>query len=610
MASSRCRSGSGPLPKTPLFPTIEMRSSIQSLVASGQAFGTLLVGGAGPGTELPLLRSLGAGRAVLVEPVPASADRLEQLVDAGRNEQVVRAALVPEAAQSAALHLVNQPQHSSLREPEGLYSLFQGLKSTGSVPVEARVFADVIDGLELDPAQPNLLLLDVPGMTHELVASLDAERLTRFSTVLVRGTDEPLYAGDTEIGQTIAMIEAAGFAVADVDQDAIFPFRSVLLARKPGVLEAAARKAAAARLDELVAELESTRQAKAHLEKRAVQAENRNQQLEAQAVEAAAAQAARRSEADAREEELTLAWQTATYERDALGKAMSEAEGRIQGAFEALDERTAAATALEAALNALAAEKARLEGEKVALAAELGECAAARDQRLQERESALKRVETLTERIIAAERAQHALSVELAETAKARDLRLEERETALKRVEALAARLAEQEQVSESWKQQVITLRGRVSELSTAIADASDSAGLAVRLQTLRENDLAELQRRYVTLSTTHENQNALLEKLATRLVAANEYFQRLAHTAAVTDAGARATRTVAGPGAAPRLATTKAPARRVTAKAPARPAAAKAVPPTVEATDSAPVGRTAGRRATAKSAKGKGRGK
>jgi hypothetical protein len=130
---------------------------------------------------------------------------------------------------------------------------------------------------------------------------------------------------------------------------------------------------------------------------------------------------------------------------------------------------------------------------------------------LAEREEALK----------AAQARQAAGDAELAkvrETLAARDKALAEREEALKAAQARqAAGDAELAKVRE-------TLAARDEALEVTRLDLS----LGLRLQSLRESDLKELQQRYTKLLEENEKQAKLLQQLTERLSVAALYLERI----------------------------------------------------------------------------------
>lgn len=84
---------------------------------------------------------------------------------------------------------------------------------------------------------------------------------------------------------------------------------------------------------------------------------------------------------------------------------------------------------------------------------------------------------------------------------------------------------------AEAQQRQLDHLKQRLNQLDEQLLNARDAMALAVRMQTLRENDLEDLRKRYADLHGAHQSQRELLTKLSRRLVAANEYFQQLAGT-------------------------------------------------------------------------------
>ena len=475
----------------------------------------------------------------------------------------------------------------------------------------------------------------MPGSTPDLVAALDPARLGRFALVLVRGTEEPLYTDDRPIDAAIEALAAAGYEPVESEADEVFPFRSALL-RRPAGFEAAIR--AAARIAELesaegvsaarIAELESAAGVSAariaELEAIAAAADARVKELQPQVIDLRGRIEAARVAHVAREEELSRALQTANYQRDSLGAALTVAENGLAAAAEQGDALNARIAELEAsiadknqrflaerevhvarsrladdqaaeleAVRALASGRAdeleesaqklaALSAELEAAAAQNVELATLRDQlaaqataldtlgtrleRLQDDKTGLEEQLADKNRRFVEERAAYADTVAkqraeaeakittLSDTCAKQGARVAEMEgrleAAANRMRSLEAQLAEATREREALGAKIATadaradaaergtraatsqadgLRERIAELTRRLEDASDAAGLAVRLQTLRENDLDDLQRRHGTLNEAFDNQRRLLEKLAGRLVAANEYFQRLA---------------------------------------------------------------------------------
>ena len=129
--------------------------------------------------------------------------------------------------------------------------------------------------------------------------------------------------------------------------------------------------------------------------------------------------------------------------------------------------------------------------------------------------------------------------------------------------ETLAARVTDWERTTalateeRNQLQQARTAQDKELErVAQALAEARQTTALSVKLLTLREADLRDLQQRYATTLAEQQSQHNLLTKLAQRLTAANQYFQLLQ---------AQQVASLSQPAAAPaRLAVTpKTPARR-----------------------------------------------
>jgi chromosome segregation ATPase len=104
--------------------------------------------------------------------------------------------------------------------------------------------------------------------------------------------------------------------------------------------------------------------------------------------------------------------------------------------------------------------------------------------------------------------------------------------------QGLQSRAAESAQLTEQLHSLALThqqaqadMAQQVQGLQRDLADARQTAALSVRLQTLRETDLRDLQGRYETVSVQQQSQHALLTQLAQRLTVANQYFHQLVQT-------------------------------------------------------------------------------
>jgi hypothetical protein len=93
--------------------------------------------------------------------------------------------------------------------------------------------------------------------------------------------------------------------------------------------------------------------------------------------------------------------------------------------------------------------------------------------------------------------------------------------------QGLQSRTAESAQLTEQLHSLALTHQQAQADM----ADARQTASLSVKLQTLREADLRDLQGRYENVTVQQQGQHALLTQLAQRLTVANQYFHQLVQT-------------------------------------------------------------------------------
>ncbi len=215
---------------------------------SNKPVGTILVIGAGTGAELPAWRALDSRRLILVEALPAQAEQLQRRVDAARHEEVWSRAIVPAPSQQAILHVINNPLHSSVNPPQALAQHYPNLREVSQTEVPAGTLHDAIQALALDTGHAHLLVLDVPGLAHDLLAVTPAQVLQCFTWIVVHCDAEPLYAGDVGAGKTEGLLHTIGFDIQASDEQTIYPRVSMLLHRNDTRTRIAQLEAQAAQL--------------------------------------------------------------------------------------------------------------------------------------------------------------------------------------------------------------------------------------------------------------------------------------------------------------------------------------------------------------------------
>jgi FkbM family methyltransferase len=140
---------------------------------------SVLVVGAGRGSDLPVLRRRACGRLILLEPQPRWADFLRRQLAGLPDAEVLEYALDDQSG-TGVLKVFNFPQLSSLKPDTALGALLPGARQTSELPVETRSLADLVRQLELQPGPHNWLIVDAPGTEASLLAGLEDQGIRRF----------------------------------------------------------------------------------------------------------------------------------------------------------------------------------------------------------------------------------------------------------------------------------------------------------------------------------------------------------------------------------------------------------------------------------------------
>jgi chromosome segregation ATPase len=85
-----------------------------------------------------------------------------------------------------------------------------------------------------------------------------------------------------------------------------------------------------------------------------------------------------------------------------------------------------------------------------------------------------------------------------------------------------------------SIEQSVEKLATQEMQLTSELAQAKQTIALSIKLQTLKETDLRDLQQRYQAALSVQENQHKLLVQLSERLTLAADYFHKMSEQDAI----------------------------------------------------------------------------
>lgn len=226
--------------------------------------------------------------------------------------------------------------------------------------------------------------------------------------------------------------------------------------------------------------------------------------------------------------------------RDEQARLAAELQAKLQEANEALEARSHAKANLEQQLERTLAER-QSQQDEFAKTAEtaLNEKSRAQqelDDQLQQTRNRVQQLEqALAEKEHVLNEKGKDLEAELAEKTNALNDGSKQLEQERARVQQLKKTLAENElrlaELAHKLDQQteeVETLKAKEGDLNRELEEARQTALLSVKLQTLREADLEDLQARYRKSLEVQESQHQLLVKLSERLTAASAYFHQL----------------------------------------------------------------------------------
>lgn len=418
-----------------------MKKLLTRLAANREdRWGTVIWAGLGYGTGLAGVRALDAERYVYLEPNPALRNRLQQKYVFSDREVLLGNALWS-SQETRLFHVLSDPLRSTLIAPDRVLRAWPNLRLTEEVEVETESLASLSPAHATPGIRNNLLVLDVRGAEHEVLAATDEALLAQFSHVIVRrdSTDD--------VGQDshwLRLLSERGYVTEDEEE---FRTAGWMLFHRPRSEEAANAATDAAAFSVGTTSIGTTKEVWVA----------RIQELES-----------------------------------ALEQARSEA-----GAQTALvltqQEQIEALTAIVDLQAGIQAEKDRLQGHAETL-------------------------ETSVRELQASLEASNALHAQ----AEAEKAQLQGQ------VNTLQASIRELQSAVETSNATASQAAGALAQNQEALEQARQAARLGLKLQTLRENDLRDLQQRYQASLEVQERQHQMLVKLGERLGAASRYFHQL----------------------------------------------------------------------------------
>lgn len=178
--------------------------------------------GAGTAVDLDGYLAAGAKEIVLVEPLPAEAHSLRQLLAGPKyvehNIKVLELAVATEL-QADQLFEYNAPSTASLRQATGLKALFPGLKILAQHTVDTVSPEQFIQTYKPAEDETALLVIQAPGEVCGIVQALiEADLLKSFGRVSFTANPEPFYAGSKAAGAVLSLLEQQGYEQFEVNE--------------------------------------------------------------------------------------------------------------------------------------------------------------------------------------------------------------------------------------------------------------------------------------------------------------------------------------------------------------------------------------------------------
>lgn len=182
---------------------------------------TLVHIGAGAGNELAEYRQLNCQKLVLIEPLPAQAEKLRRLTADMPNTEVWELAVSSQGNnQPATLTEYNLADYSSLHPADNLAILYPGIQATGRHKVATLTPAAVLERLQLPDNEQHKLVVEAPGEEAAVIAALARHKqLHSFSQLQVSLPAQPLFQGSNSPEQLAKQLQQEGFELSGQNND-------------------------------------------------------------------------------------------------------------------------------------------------------------------------------------------------------------------------------------------------------------------------------------------------------------------------------------------------------------------------------------------------------
>lgn len=165
--------------------------------------------GAYEGQEITAYQQMGIEKVLFVEANPAVFERLKANIAGVENVQAVNCA-ISDRNGSVTLHITSMEQSSSILPLKKHREIYQDIQETAQITVPAKTLDNLLQELQLNPADFNILNIDIQGA--ELLAFQGATHLLQYiEAINTEVSYQEIYEGCALIHQIDEFLENHGF---------------------------------------------------------------------------------------------------------------------------------------------------------------------------------------------------------------------------------------------------------------------------------------------------------------------------------------------------------------------------------------------------------------
>lgn len=208
-----------------------MNNLSHKIIQEGTPLSVTIIIGAGSGGKLAELRSLNSKKMVLTEPHPLQFEKLMHKIRASFGEEIFETAVINETENNVKLNVFNDLKFNSIHHALELDDRFANIKKTKELDVSSRSLTSIITELGVSNEDNNLLILNAPGQSSDLLFSTPPKLLQKFNWLVISQTPHFLYSNDKSEDDNKAYLESIGFDHVANSDTALFPFEESLYRR-------------------------------------------------------------------------------------------------------------------------------------------------------------------------------------------------------------------------------------------------------------------------------------------------------------------------------------------------------------------------------------------